>query len=438
MSVSLRPLTVAGAGLALVLSSTAVPARSVTSPDPSRAERWGPVKTLARQAQAASIAVDSGGTTTVVWATSVQPTAIVVKQRPAGGPWGKRIVLGRGRDPHVVADRRGNVTVVWVTQRRDFSDGVAAARRPAGGTWTKPVRLTHDVSNPGHVPGDSLGFGASEPDVAVSHRGAVAVSWAWGSDESDVPWRVQFASRPPAGPWRAAVDVTPPSGARQPEVGIAANGTAVVVYGRQPFGEPQALLARRRPVGGPWSKPSLVTREGYSHDLAVDRAGNAAAVFTPDSSTVRGVVKPVGRRWQAARKLSGPGGEVNDFALAMTASGEAMVAMGRADGRVDVVERPSGGPWSGRVRLSAPRVPSSRVVCALGSSGDAFVGWGTYGLYGKYRPDGGTWSKRFTISPDAGVEVLESVDAAVGRNGDVAVVWDQEARPLKVRLMTAG
>jgi hypothetical protein len=114
-----------------------------------------------------------------------------------------------------------------------------------------------------------------------------------------------------------------------------------------------------------------------------------------------------------------------------------MVAMASADGRIDVVERPSGGPWSARVRLSGPRVPSSEVVCALGPSGDAFVGWGSYGLYGMYRPDGGAWSRRFTISPDAGVEVLESADAAVGRNGDVAVVWDQEARPLKVRLMKA-
>jgi hypothetical protein len=395
------------------------------------------VKTLAPRAQAASVAVDRTGATTVVWATSAFPSTIVVRQRPAGGPWGDRVILGRGLDPRVVADRRGTVTVVWVTERLGFSDGVAAVRRPAGGTWSRPVKLTRAVVNPGHVPGDSREIGASELDVAVSPRGAVVAAWRWVGADRDVPSRVQSAYRPPAGPWRGAVAVTPPSGAGAPEVGIAGDGTALVVYGRQPFGEPQALLARKRGVGGAWSKPRLVTSEGYSHDLAVDRAGNAVAVFSPDFSTVRGVVKPAGRRWQAAKKLSRPGGDVNQFALAMTASGDAMVAMSGGDGWVDVTERPPGGPWSGRALLTGPRVPAAYVLCALNASGDAFVGWGTYGLYGKYRPDGGAWSRRFTISPDAGVEVLESADAAVGADGDVAVVWDQEERPLKIRLMTA-
>jgi hypothetical protein len=75
---------------------------------------------------------------------------------------------------------------------------------------------------------------------------------------------------------------------------------------------------------------------------------------------------------------------------------------------------------------------------ALNGAGDTFVGWGSYALVGKYRPHDGTWSKRFVISPDAGVEVLESTYAEVAPRGGVAVLWEQEDRPLKVRWMTAS
>ena len=80
----------------------------------------------------------------------------------------------------------------------------------------------------------------------------------------------------------------------------------------------------------------------------------------------------------------------------------------------------------------------SEVVVGLNAAGDTFVGWGTYGLDGKYRPVGGSWSRRYTVSPDAGVEVLEWVAAVTAPEGDVAVLWDQEARPLRMRVLTTS
>jgi len=72
-------------------------------------------------------------------------------------------------------------------------------------------------------------------------------------------------------------------------------------------------------------------------------------------------------------------------------------------------------------------------------AGDTFVGWGTYGVYGQYRPHGGSWTKRLTAWPDSGVDVLESAAAAMAPNGDVAVLWDQEEEPLRLRvLLTDG
>jgi hypothetical protein len=261
-------------------------------------------------------------------------------------------------------------------------------------------------------------------------------TWAWGSDDRDVPWRIQSAYRPAARRWLDPIGVTPANGARQPKVGIDAEGDVVLVYGRQPFGHPQALMSRRRLHGGAgWTKPTMVAAEGYAPEVAVDHAGDAVVAFSPDFTSVQVVQRPAAGPWRAARTLSPVGAEVNDFALAMNGRGKALVAMGQSSGRVDLVSRPPGGPWTDPAQLARPGDPSTDVEVALNGAGDALLTWGSHALYGRYRPHGGSWGVRRTISPDAGVEVLEDTYADVGPDGNAAVLWDQEARPLKVRLL---
>jgi len=399
---------------------------------------WSAVTRLDPNAQSASLAVDGRGNVTVVWATSSWPQQVVAVRRAAGGDWGEERALGRGYAPVVEADARGNVTVVWLQRRQGFTDGVLAVRRPAGQGWSDPVRLTRDRGVPGYPDDGEDPYGAAEVDLAVSPRGAAVVAWAWGSDDRDVPWRIQSAFRPAAGPWRGPTDVTPKGPVRHPVVDIAADGTATLVHGRQPFGHPQALVARRRLPGVGWTNPVVVAPEGYAHEVAVDRAGNAVVAFSPDFSRVRAAYRPTVGRWQPPRTLSPAGAQISDFALAVNGPGRAVVAMGRSGGRVDLTERTPDSPWSEPVLVAAPGPTVTEVLVALNDDGDLFVGWGCYALHGTYRPQGGTWSERFTLSPDSGVEVLESAAAVVAPDGDVAVVWDQEARPLKVRVLSAS
>jgi hypothetical protein len=344
-------------------------------------------------------------------------------------------VIGHGYAPRAAVDRRGSVTVAWLTRRHGFTDGVAAARRPSGGRWSAPVRLSHDLAVPGYPRGGEDVYGATDLDLAVSPRGAAVAVWAWGSDDRSAPWRIQSAFRPAGGPWSGPEDVTPRSGARQPRVGLDAGGGAVLVYGTQSLGHPQVLRARQRPAAGGWTRPTVVAGEGYAHTLAVDRAGDAIVAYTPDFGEVRASYRPAAGDWGAARRLSPVDVGTNDFALAMNGSGAAAVVFARDTGRVDLVRRPAAGPWSAPVRVARPGASTvSDVLVALNGSGDTFVGWGGYALYGRLQPHGGPWSARSTVSPDAGVEVLEATYAAVAPRGDVAVLWEQEARPLKVRL----
>lgn len=396
---------------------------------------WSPVTRLAPNPQSQALAVDGRGTVTAVWATSSWPHRVVAVRRPAEGSWGTPRVRGRGYAPVVDADARGNVTVVWLNRREGFTDGVLAVRRPAGGVWSDPVRLTRDRSVPDYPSGGEEPYGAADVDLAVNGRGAAVATWTWGSDDRDVPWRIQASVRPPAGLWAGPRDVTARGPVRHPDVDIAADGTATLVYGRQPFGSPQALVARRRIPGVGWTRPTTVTGEGYAHTLGVDRAGNATLAFSPDFSRVRAAFRPADGRWRLPERISPAGAQVSDFALAVNAPGLALVAMGRSGGRVDVVERTPRTPWTDP-QLVAPRgEPVCEVLPALDDAGDAFVGWGCYSLHGRYRPGGSTWTDPWTISPDSGVEVLESASVVVAPGGDVTVVWDQEELPLKARVL---
>jgi hypothetical protein len=396
---------------------------------------WSPVTRLAPNPQGAALAVDGRGTVTAVWATSSWPHRVVAARRAAGGTWGEPQTLGRGHSPVVAADARGRVTVAWLSQRSGYTDGVLAARRPVGGPWSDPVRLTRDRTVPGYPHDGESPYGAVDVDLAVNARGAAVAAWAWGSDDRDVPWRVQAAVRPVAGPWRAAQDVTPASGARFPQLGIAADRTATVLYGRQPFGHPQQLLARRWRVGSGWTRPTVVAAEGYAHTVAVDRAGNAVVAFSPDFSSVRAAYRPADGRWRRPARVSPAGAQVDALALAMNISGRALLAMGRSNGRVDVVERTPRTSWTDPAMITARGEPVCEVLPSLNDAGDTFVGWGCYALLGTYRPAGGSWSDQSTISPDSGVEVLESASAVVAPDRDVTVLWDQEELPLKVRVL---
>jgi hypothetical protein len=419
MSARISILTVCTTA-ALACTSVSVATTPADVPDDRARVRWGHVRTLAPNPWSASLAVDGRGTTTVAWSTSDFPARIVARQRFANGTWGKKAVLGDGSNPQVVADHRGVTTVVWI------SDGVVASRRTRATDWSAPTTLSRDV-----VPGSVVG-GATDLDVAVNRGGAVVVAWTFEGE--GVESRIQSAYRPRVGSWRKAVDVTPGNGAGGPEVGISADGTAMVVYGTQAFGEPQVLASRVRGTGGRWSSSSPVTAEGYSYDLAVAPDGRAVVVFTPDFSTVRAATRAAGGKWGTPRKLV-TGGELNDVDVTAGRGKHFVVGITRGEGRVEVVERGARGGWSEPVRLADGGTVASDVMVAVNDAGDTYVGWGSYGVYGRYRPNGGPWSRRLTAQPDSGVDVLEWASAVVAPNGDVPVLWDQEELPLRMRVL---
>ena len=425
MSLSSRTLLLAATTIALAVPLlTPVP---LVSADP------GPVTTLARNTRGEALAVAPDGTVVAVWATTARPYEVVARRHEPGGSWEAPVVLGRGYAPVAATDGSGAVTVAWLTQRRNRTDGVSAVRMQSDGTWSVATHLTDDTDAPGHRAGAEV-YGATELDLAVNDAGSAVVAWAWGSETGRHPWRVQAAFRSGDGPWSPPDAVTSANGSRTPEVGIDDLGTSSVVWGRQAMGTPQVLRARQHEATG-WTAPTTVTSAGDAPELVVTPTGEAVLLFADRRLAAAAAVMSPDGAWSAPQRLSDPRTDLSDAALTVDGAGTAVVALGRAGGRVDLTSRPAGGAWNDPVRVVRPRVPVSDVLLAADAAGDLFLGWGGYGLYGRSRPAAGTWRPRVTISPDAGVEVLEDTHAAMADDGSVAVLWKQEARPLKIRLL---
>ncbi|HEY1118090.1 MAG TPA: hypothetical protein VGE43_10330, partial [Acidimicrobiales bacterium] len=192
----------------LFLSAAAL-ALSVTmaAPAPPALAEWEPPKTLASNTRGEALAAAPDGTVVAVWATTRPPYEVVARTHAPGGPWGPPSVLGRGYAPVVAVDGTGTVTAAWLTQRRNRTDGVSAARLPAGGSWSPAVHLSDDVPAPGQRAGSDV-FGATDLDLAVNGVGDVVLAWAWGRETGHHPWRVQVVLRPGGGSWSDPTDLS--------------------------------------------------------------------------------------------------------------------------------------------------------------------------------------------------------------------------------------
>jgi hypothetical protein len=421
---------------ALAVSAQVVAVAPARGAEPT----WGPTVVVAEHPRGASLAVDARNRAAVAWES--REGAIMVARRRADGTWGASKQVGWSgaamASPRVAADADGNLTVAWITQRPGFTDGVKAATQTHAG-WSHPVRLSEDLKVASYPQDGKGAWGADTVRLAVTPKGAATVAWNWGSEARNKPWRIQAVFHRPGGRWGGVAHVTRPTGAHLVDLGIAEGGTTTLLAARQPLGHPQSLRAHTRRPGHAWSGPTVVTPRGYAPKLAVDRAGDAIVVFMPTIGRVMASYRPHHGHWRAPHQLTPAGAPAHEVsALAMNGPGSAMVAWADRHGRIDVVRRPPHGSWSAPVRVVSTHGMVSNIAVALNGAGDGLLTWGEYGLYAAYRPHAARWGVPTTLSPNDGVDVLESIDARVTRNGNAVVMWKQEGMPIQMRVRTAS
>ena len=86
--------------------------------------------------------------------------------------------------------------------------------------------------------------------------------------------------------------------------------------------------------------------------------------------------------------------------------------------------------------MADPAAPVYEVFTAVDARGDMFAGWSDhYGIWSRYRPTGKGWRAETTAQRGGGVEVLEGVRSQVLPGGDVVLLWAQEGKPLRARVL---
>lgn len=325
-------------------------------------------------------ALGNGGEAVVAWrAGTPKQRQVQVAVRPAGGDFGAGATITRGPGRAVLTSLAmaadGRALLAWA--RRSGRDvwGVEVAARPAGGTFSDPVKLGRGVARGAHV--------------AVAPTGEAVVAWT-ESRRRDSPPRVHHAvSTLPAAPVRAGA-VSPP-GAFAPLVAAEAGGGAVMAWLQSRSRLTTSLEAARRPSGGAFGPPQRLQARAYDHDVAL-AAGHALVAWSTTGRrlAVRVAQAPPGGAFGAAQTLSDPGSAA--WGPEVRAGGGRAVVIwqdtpqrGNRSGVVAGVDAPLGAPFPPPVQVSEPNgilQIATQPRLSVAPDGAALAAYVNYGLDG--------------------------------------------------------
>lgn len=310
---------------------------------------------------APSLMADSSGNLYAVWEDYRAGNAhIRFASHPAGGAWQASVQVDTSSTaaqvaPRIAVDGSGNLYAVWEDARGSVR-AIYFAYRPAGGAWGASQVISTTTEAQGY------------PALAVNRRGEAVVAWQQGASPSQHVWAVL---RPAGGPFGAAQRVSQAASSMPfPSAAMDDWGRAYVLWR---LASSNQILFALRLAGGPWGAVESVRdsteRSTYQASLAVDRAGNAHAV------------------WGDYREV----GNANIYAS----------------------YRPAGGPWSANVRVNDDYGDGAMhydPTVTVDGAGNAIAAWGstltwdTFELYAAVRPRGDAWGPSVLVAgwPAAG------------------------------------
>lgn len=335
-----------------------------------------------QDALAPQVAVDPDGTATVVWSRFDGQNFLIQGRRvdPEGTPESSTKNLSKtgkdAADPRVAVAPDGTATVVW--KRFDgFHDRVEERRiTPAG------ERLPAESTN--LLSADKQD--AVEPEVASASDGTSTVVWSRfdGSDSIVQEQRIDPQGAPEGGV--AEVDNLSEvgEGAKQPEVAVAPDGEATVVWTR--FDGSHWLIQEQRldPDGAPDGAVANLSaggRDAAEPQLAIDAEGRATVAwerydgsnFVVQARQIDAAGAPT-----AVQNLSATGRDAAEPQLAIDPEGTATVVWSRFDGANFVIQRrdvAADGGLSTTEGVSAPGRRASAPAVAWGSDGTLAMVW---------------------------------------------------------------
>jgi hypothetical protein len=367
-------------------------------------------------------ALDGAGGATVGWVDSAGSVFdLLASRRPAGGAWGTPSQLsglvdttfggGRRLGPQIVDDGHGDAAAVWAQVVPPSQSAIEVSVRTPTGIWGPPEVISPTTGQ------------ADDAVIAINGAGTALVAW---SQDGVIDAR----TRAPSASWSPVAVLG--AGAR-PAVAIDDGGDLVTVWETtDPNTQTASMLASTKRSDGDWGLAQLVA--SYSGNnaffadpprVALDRDGDATAVWDLFEGLLQTSTRPLGGSWSAPVTLA----QHADFAdVAYDGSGNAtaMWTTGYA-GSLETRWRPRGGPWSPTtVTVGEPPFGPSerRPALAVNSAGQAVAAWGRepdprgHALFAALSDGHGAWSPATQLSDDG-----DDVAAAIDDSGDALVVW---------------
>lgn len=335
-----------------------------------------------------ALAVNASGAAVLAWTRQTADMKVWVSRRPAGGHFGAPVVIGSaaGADalsPEVDINDGGDIIVVW--RQNIGGETIFAAYRPAGGDFSaaQPVSTT-DTWN-------------QEPVVALANDGKATIVWShWNGSLNIGKARVRAADGT-LGTQRDLSGSQPTGGAVYPDVDVDAAGNAVAVWShcRAPCsdisnGPFDVEGASRLAAADTWAPfaPFGTGPAPYGNldpQVAVDKAGNAVAVWIAPNRSVQSASRAAGGGFGTPQTgISAPFAE--GIRLAMDSQGNAVALWVRRDGaggsgflgacpcRIEAAAKPVGGVF-GAVQTISSDLDSHAASLGVDGQGNALAVW---------------------------------------------------------------
>jgi hypothetical protein len=390
---------------------------------PADAAQAKDLSAAAELATGPDLAVGPDGTSTVVWSARKGGKFTVFARRiSAAGVPGATVQLSDSSedalDPVVDVGPDGTATVAWI--RSDGSNFLVQARRilPGGAVEASTKNLSQ------------TGRDAAAPQVDVGDDGTATVVWRRFDGFHYLVQERRLApdgSRVPA----ESVNVLSASGedAVEPQVAAGPDDVATVVWSR--FEETGALIEARRinAAGGPEAATEVLSaseRNAVGPQIAVAANGSATVVWTRFDGSNQIVqarrLDPEGDPASAAVDLSASGRDAVEPQVAIAADGTATAAWERFDGTNFLVQArrlSAAGTLGSVANLSASGHDAAEPQVAIAPDGAATFLWSRF--------DGSNWLvQRRELAPGGSLGAAETLSLPGRSASDPALGWGSD------------
>jgi len=413
--------------LALLAASSAPAARAAGWVLPAT-----PLAASANGPSGAVVAVDPAGDAIAAWTDDdgAGMQSLVVRTRPAGGPWGapETLASDRGVDaPAVTMDAAGDATVAWIESADGSTFDAHAARRGAlDGSWSVPADF-----------GPSDGTAVVDPQTQVRADAAGDAIAAWLEHDTVTGVESVRGAVFSGGTWSAPSTLSNPGDASaaydRPQIAPDASGGALVAWTAQRNADPTDFPLQTSTLGGGgWTGPTdAIAGTGSERSplrlVGVDGGDVAATWFEGSPATALLGALRDGGTWTVDQLSDdvAPGCVPLQALGADTGGGATVVWKAASTSGLEARHVTSGG-WDAQ-RTAFASATESVSDAALDHGTAAFVasddGTGDDSLLASERQPDGSWSAPALLAAAPSGTTLSGPDVATDGAGDALAGW---------------